>query len=63
MGAQDPPDMDEVGMKATIDSRPIHRVYVDGFSWIPINTARATSWARAVKAIPIREQITSASAA
>src|SRR5581483_5771916 len=31
MGAQDPPDMDEVGMKATVDSRPIHRVYVDGF--------------------------------
>ena len=34
MGAQDPPDMnDEVGMQATRDSRPIHRVYVDGF-WI-----------------------------
>ena len=31
MGAQNPPDMDDVGMKATIDSRPIHRVYVDGF--------------------------------
>ena len=31
MGAQDPPDMDDVGMKATIDSRPVHRVYVDGF--------------------------------
>jgi formylglycine-generating enzyme len=31
MGAHDPPDMDEVGMKATLDSRPIHRVYVDGF--------------------------------
>ena len=31
MGAQDPPDMDEVGMKATVDSLPIHRVYVDGF--------------------------------
>ena len=31
MGANDPPDMDEVGMKATIDARPIHRVYVDGF--------------------------------
>ena len=34
MGAQDPADMhDEVGMQATRDSRPIHRVYVDGF-WI-----------------------------
>jgi formylglycine-generating enzyme required for sulfatase activity len=31
MGANDPPDMDEVGMKATRDARPIHRVYVDGF--------------------------------
>lgn len=31
MGAQNPPDMDEVGMKATKDSRPVHRVYVDGF--------------------------------
>ena len=31
MGANDPPDMDDVGMKATTDARPIHRVYVDGF--------------------------------
>jgi formylglycine-generating enzyme len=31
MGAQDPPQMDMVGMQATRDSRPIHRVYVDGF--------------------------------
>ena len=32
MGAQDPPDMhDAVGMQATTDSRPVHRVYVDGF--------------------------------
>ena len=31
MGAQNPPDQDDVGMKATLDSRPIHRVYVDGF--------------------------------
>ena len=31
MGAQDPPGMDNVGMKATLDSRPVHRVYVDGF--------------------------------
>jgi len=33
MGAADPPGMDDVGMQATMDSRPIHRVYVDGF-WI-----------------------------
>ncbi len=33
MGAQNPPekDSDMVGMQATRDSRPIHRVYVDGF--------------------------------
>jgi formylglycine-generating enzyme len=31
MGANDPPDTDEVGMNATLDARPIHRVYVDGF--------------------------------
>ena len=31
MGAQDPPDMNDVGMNATLDSRPVHRVYVDGF--------------------------------
>src|SRR5579863_2264654 len=31
MGAADPPDMDMVGMRATTDSRPIHRVYVEGF--------------------------------
>jgi sulfatase modifying factor 1 len=31
MGAQIAPNNDEVGMKAMLDSRPIHRVYVDGF--------------------------------
>src|SRR5437870_9925631 len=31
MGANDPPDMDDVGMRATTDARPIHRVYIDGF--------------------------------
>jgi formylglycine-generating enzyme len=31
MGAQDSPAGDMVGMQATTDSRPIHRVYVDGF--------------------------------
>src|SRR5215471_14524753 len=31
MGAQDSSDMNDVGMNATVDSRPIHRVYVDGF--------------------------------
>ena len=31
MGAQQAPMEGEVGMQATTDSRPIHRVYVDGF--------------------------------
>ena len=31
MGAADLPGMNNVGMQATMDSRPIHRVYVDGF--------------------------------
>src|SRR5580700_832822 len=31
MGAQDRPGNAAVGMQATLDSRPIHRVYVDGF--------------------------------
>jgi formylglycine-generating enzyme len=31
MGAGDPPAGDAVGMQATADARPIHRVYVDGF--------------------------------
>jgi formylglycine-generating enzyme len=31
MGAQESPDMNEVGMLATRDSQPIHRVYVDSF--------------------------------
>jgi len=31
MGAADSPSDGEVGMQATTDSRPIHRIYVDGF--------------------------------
>ncbi len=31
MGANDPSDMDPVGMNAAVDARPVHRVYVDGF--------------------------------
>jgi len=31
MGAQDASDMNDVAMMATTDSRPVHRVYVDGF--------------------------------
>ena len=50
MGAQDPPDMnDEVGMQATQDSRPIHRVYVDGF-WMDKTEVTNAQFARFVKA-------------
>jgi formylglycine-generating enzyme required for sulfatase activity len=31
MGAASPPELDVVGIKATADARPIHRVEVDGF--------------------------------
>ena len=50
MGAHDPPDMnDEVGMKATVDSRPIHRVYVDGF-WMDKTEVTNDQFAAFVKA-------------
>ena len=31
MGAADPPETNDVGMQASADARPVHRVYVDGF--------------------------------
>ncbi len=50
MGAQDPPDMhDAVGMQATTDSRPVHRVYVDGF-WIDATEVTNEQFATFVKA-------------
>jgi formylglycine-generating enzyme len=49
MGAQDPPGMDDVGMKATMDSRPIHRVYVDGF-WMDQTDVTNEEFAKFVKA-------------
>jgi formylglycine-generating enzyme len=50
MGAQDPPDMnDAVGMQATTDSRPIHRVYVDGF-WMDKTEVTNEQFAAFVKA-------------
>ena len=50
MGAQDPPDMnDAVGMQATTDSRPIHRVYVDGF-WMDATEVTNEQFAAFVKA-------------
>jgi formylglycine-generating enzyme len=49
MGANEPPDMDDVGMKATLDARPIHRVYVDGFYMDKTDVTNA-EFARFVKA-------------
>ena len=50
MGAQDPPDMnDTVGMQATTDSRPVHRVYVDGF-WMDATEVTNEQFAAFVKA-------------
>jgi formylglycine-generating enzyme required for sulfatase activity len=50
MGAQDPADMnDAVGMQATTDSRPVHRVFVDGF-WMDATEVTNEQFARFVKA-------------
>jgi formylglycine-generating enzyme required for sulfatase activity len=50
MGAQYPPDMqDEVGMQATTDSRPVHRVFVDGF-WMDRTEVTNEQFAAFVKA-------------
>jgi formylglycine-generating enzyme required for sulfatase activity len=49
MGAQDPPDMTEVGMQAARDARPVHRVYVDGF-WMDATDVTNEQFARFVRA-------------
>ncbi len=50
MGAQDPPDMnDTVGMQATTDSRPVHRVFVDGF-WMDATEVTNAQFAKFVNA-------------
>ena len=51
MGAADPmgPDANTVGMQATTDSRPIHRVYVDGF-WMDATEVTNTQFAAFVAA-------------
>ena len=50
MGAQDPRDMhDAVGMQATTESRPVHRVFVDGF-WMDATEVTNEQFALFVKA-------------
>ncbi len=53
MGAQSAESMNEVGMQATKDSRPIHRVYVDGFFMDKTDVTNA-EFARFVKATGLR---------
>jgi formylglycine-generating enzyme required for sulfatase activity len=58
MGAQDPPGMDHVGMQATEDSRPIHRVYVDGF-WMDkteVTNAEFAAFAAATGYVTVAER-------
>src|SRR5450432_251116 len=58
MGAQDPPGMDMVGMQATKDSRPIHRVYVDGFFMdkTDVTNAQFAAFVKAAGYITIAEK-------
>jgi sulfatase modifying factor 1 len=58
MGANDPPDMGAVGMKATEDARPIHRVYVDGFFMdkTDVTNAQFTKFVRATRYITVAER-------
>jgi formylglycine-generating enzyme len=49
MGAQQSPHLNVVGMRATYDSRPVHRVYVDGFFMDKTDVTNA-DFARFVKA-------------
>ena len=49
MGAQKSESLNPVGMQATEDSRPIHRVYVDGF-WMDKTDVTNAEFAKFVKA-------------
>ena len=54
MGAAESPDMNMVGMEATTDSRPIHRVYVDGF-WMDTTEVTNEQFATFVEGHRIRD--------
>jgi sulfatase modifying factor 1 len=60
MGAADPQGMDknDVGMHATDDSRPIHRVYVDGF-WMDkteVTNEQFAAFVKATKYVTVSER-------
>ena len=58
MGANDPPDMDDVGMKATEDARPIHRVYIDGFfmDQTDVTNAQFAEFVKATSYVTVAER-------
>ena len=58
MGANDPPDGDDVGMRATLDARPIHRVYVDGFYMdkTDVTNAQFVEFVRATGYVTVAER-------
>jgi formylglycine-generating enzyme len=58
MGANDPPDMNEVGMRATTDARPIHRVYVDGFYMdkTDVTNAQFSEFVKATSYVTVAER-------
>jgi formylglycine-generating enzyme required for sulfatase activity len=59
MGAADPPGMDAVGMSATHDSRPIHRVYVDGFFMdkTDVTNAQFAAFVKATGYVTVAERV------
>jgi len=58
MGAAEQPGMNDVGMQATRDSRPFHRVYVDGF-WMDateVTNEQFAKFVRATKYVTVAER-------
>lgn len=58
MGANDAPETNEVGMKATEDARPIHQVYVNGF-WMDktdVTNAQFEKFVRATGYVTVAER-------
>ena len=58
MGAADSPHDGEVGMQATRDSRPVHRVYVDGFFMdkTDVTNAEFAKFAKATGYVTVAER-------
>ena len=58
MGAPDSPGDGEVGMQATRDSRPIHRVYVDGFFMdkTDVTNAEFAKFVKATRYVTVAER-------